>query len=84
MTKNGYIGKAKLKVGLMRDGYRLESGSEQECTQLELDGGYFDKATFKATENGQKMMASPDNKSMSSPETKAVLKKRRKAGGIDK
>lgn len=74
MSKNGYVGKAKLRVGLMRKGQLLSSGTEQECTQYELDGGYFDKSTFKPSENGSKMMASPDNKSMSSKGTKKKKK----------
>lgn len=83
MSTNGYVGKAKLRVSIMRNGNKLVSGTEQECTQLELDGGYFDKATFTPATNGQKMMESPDNKSMSSPETKAAPRRRKKRKGID-
>ena len=77
MSTNGFIGKANLRVGLSRKGVLLPFGSEQECTQAELDGGYFDKTTFEPSANGSKMMASPDNKSLSSVSTKSTKKKKK-------
>lgn len=76
-NNNGYIGKAKLRVGISRNGFILPYGSIQECTQDELDGGYFDPKTFVAKNGKKEIKTTLDNKSMSSPNKKTK-------GGIDK
>lgn len=72
MSEKNYVGTAKLRVNMMRNGELLLCGDECECTQEELDGNYFDQSTFKKSENAtKKIEASPQNKSMSSKNTKA-------------
>lgn len=64
-----FVGTAKALVNFNREGTVLDIGQVAQCTQYELDCGYFDKATLKIA---KKMVESQDNKSMSSPQTKGV------------
>ena len=62
-----FIGTAKALCRYNRENTIIEIGEEAQCTQYEIDCGYFDGATLKAE---KKIDSSPSNKSLSSKSTK--------------
>lgn len=75
MNKENFIGKAKARVNFTRNGHEIRFGELVECTQEELDGGYFAADSLIQSSKGKdsevkKMMTSPQNKSLSSKSKK--------------